>query len=124
MSNSVLIAESSESGRTFFSQLFRGFGFNVTTARTGAEAIRSFQESPRFDLVFMCDVLSDMSGFAVTKRIRELQMAKRPFVVGFSDGSAVDNLKVADSGMDAFVASAFGKGVFVLPKNGEAGMSL
>ncbi len=68
----ILIVEDIQSNFILLSRLLEETGCQMEHAKTGQEALKKFNESSAFDLVFMDLRLSDMDGIEITRQIRKI----------------------------------------------------
>ncbi|MEI6577490.1 MAG: PAS domain S-box protein [Bacteroidota bacterium] len=67
----VLIAEDDSSSATYLAFILKPLSKETLIAKTGAEAVKIFQENPGIDLILMDIQLADMNGYDVTRLIRK-----------------------------------------------------
>ncbi|MEW5845390.1 MAG: ABC transporter substrate-binding protein [Bacteroidota bacterium] len=67
----ILIVEDIQSNYILLSRLLEETGCKMDHAKTGEEALRKFENSPDFDLIFMDLRLADMDGIEITRQIRK-----------------------------------------------------
>lgn len=85
----ILLVDDEESIRETLSRLMEAVRFTVTTAATGAEAIKHLR-AERPDLVLLDLKLPDMSGAAVLKEIRTLHEGVPVIIItGYPESSLV-----------------------------------
>ena len=85
--------------------LLRSRGYDVDIARTGGEALRSFEEHPPA-LVVLDLGLPDLEGTEVCRRIRATSAV--PIIVLSARGSEADKVNALDIGADDYVTKPFG----------------
>ncbi len=85
-------------------------GYRVTTAVTGAEALKML-EAERPGLVILGSHLDGTDGLQVCRRIR--QQSSTPIIMVASPGSADDKAKCLDFGADDCITRPFGAGELV-----------
>lgn len=78
------------------------FGITVVQAKTGAEAIKIYEEDPSFDLVIMDIDMPGINGFSAARLIRQYQMAKRPWIIGLASDFR-HRERALQAGIDLFV---------------------
>lgn len=95
----ALVVDDSPVNRKIAGLHLRAFGFSVTFAHDGQEAI-SKCSSDRFDLILMDVVLPGLSGLEVAKLIRRKQPMRwrAPIILGWSTSATWQECKAA--GMD------------------------
>lgn len=78
-------------------------GVKADTAMNGSEALRKFQTCA-YNLVFLDLNMPHMDGFTTTRKIRELQLAERPFLVACSASIAINaRERCLSEGFDAYL---------------------
>jgi two-component system, OmpR family, KDP operon response regulator KdpE len=85
--------------------LLRARGYDVSVARTGAEALRLFGERTP-DLIVLDLGLPDLEGTEVCRRIRA--SSNVPIVVLSARGAEADKVNALDLGADDYVTKPFG----------------
>jgi two-component system KDP operon response regulator KdpE len=85
--------------------LLRARGYELDTAGTAAEALRTFSERPP-DLIILDLGLPDMEGTEVCRRIRTQSAV--PIVVLSARGAEADKVNALDLGADDYVTKPFG----------------
>jgi CheY-like chemotaxis protein len=100
----VLVAEDYEDVRTLYEECLTRAGFDVVGAANGAEAVeRARADSPH--AVLMDLQMPDLDGWEAIRRIRQLTLLRRPYILAITahiaDGSRVD---AYEAGADDFVA--------------------
>ncbi|MCB9665726.1 MAG: response regulator, partial [Alphaproteobacteria bacterium] len=100
----VLVAEDNEVNRKVVVAMLRRLGCDVDTVGDGAEAVeRAGQRT--YDVVFMDMMMPGVDGLEATRRLRRLQVARRPYVVALTASvSPQDRQACLAAGMDDFVA--------------------
>jgi CheY-like chemotaxis protein len=73
----VLVVDDDADVRSLLTDLLKGDGYRVRTAKTGAEALAAV-EKERPDLVMMDVKLPDQDGLAVLKELKREHSAYRP----------------------------------------------
>ena len=99
----ALVVDGAMASRIALGRLLVDFGLSVVQAKTGAEAVRIYEEDPSFDLVVLDIDMPGMSGFSVGRLVRQHQRAKRPWIVGLVN-RLEGNEKCSPSGIDLFVS--------------------
>lgn len=72
MGRTILIVEDYEDSRMFMRFLIESYGYQVTEAADGVEAVESFKQQPP-DLVLMDISMPVMDGLTATKAIRSFE---------------------------------------------------
>jgi two-component system KDP operon response regulator KdpE len=101
----ILLVDDEIAIQRAMSPLLRSRGYGVTVARTGREALDTF-ERERPDLVILDLGLPDMDGSTVCRRVRE--RADTPIVVLSVRGAEKDKVAALDCGADDYVTKPFG----------------
>jgi CheY-like chemotaxis protein len=84
----VLIVADTAANRIYLGQLFAAFNFEVTQANSGSEAVQVYEENPSFDLVVISlDLVGAVNGFTVARLIRQMVVAKKPFIIGIASNA-------------------------------------
>ncbi|MCB9682975.1 MAG: response regulator [Alphaproteobacteria bacterium] len=100
----VLVAEDNPVNQMVVVEMLRRQGCDVDTARDGEEAVRAATQRT-YDVVFMDVMMPGMDGLEATRRLRELDLPRRPYVVALTAGVLPgDREKCVKAGMDDFVA--------------------
>lgn len=78
-------------------------GVKADVALNGEEALKKFQSCP-YNLVFLDLNMPYMDGFTTTRKIRELQLPERPFLVACSASIAINaRERCLREGFDAYL---------------------
>lgn len=100
----VLVAEDNPTNRMVITAMLTRLGCDVDTAHDGAEALEMAQKRT-YDVVFMDVMMPGVDGLEATRRLRRLELARRPYVIALTAGVArTDRDRCEDAGMDDFVA--------------------
>ena len=70
----ILLVEDEESNRTVLTLMLENLGLDVTTASGGRQAISTVQKNS-FDAILMDIQLPDLSGYEVTRQLRQMGLA-------------------------------------------------
>jgi PAS domain S-box-containing protein len=106
-SGHVLVADDEEMIRTFAKAALEHFGYTVTLARDGQEAIDLFTRAPdRFDLIFLDLTMPVMNGEEVFRRLQVLRPGVPVLLSsGFNETSAVRHF--AGKGLAGFIQKPY-----------------
>ena len=100
----ILVVDDSDDLRTVFCRLLTRAGYDVLSAKTGADCLRLVTEQQP-DLVLLDVVLPDMSGIEVCKRIKSEQRTRGPVVLSISGmrTSGTSQAESLDGGADGYI---------------------
>jgi CheY-like chemotaxis protein len=101
----VLVVDDDEMQRLFITRNLSKAGVDVTTAKTGAEAVKIFTDE-EFDLIVMDCQMPGMDGFEVTRKIRELEgnSGGHVSIVAYTGHHITGYMQLClQSGMDAYL---------------------
>ncbi|MBN1116694.1 MAG: response regulator [Bacteroidales bacterium] len=99
----ILIVEDDDMNYIYLKQIFKILGGDITRVKNGNSAIQTFKES-EFDLVLMDLQLPDISGYEVTKLIRNIN-SEIPIVAQTASKTPEEHYEAIQSGCN-----------YVLPK--------
>lgn len=106
---SILLVEDNELNMQIAQEILQEYGFNVTVAHNGQEALTTIEDSDaaRFDLVLMDVQMPIMNGYDATRAIRLLgdkDKAAIPIVAMTADAFEEDKQKALAAGMNDHIA--------------------
>jgi DNA-binding response OmpR family regulator len=101
---SILLVEDDDAIQKTVRQLLSAYGYEVTSAATGAEAIDRFQHQPS-DVVVLDLRLPDMDGIDVCQRLRS--RSDVPIVVLSARKGDQDKLAAFNAGADDYICKPF-----------------
>ncbi|GAB4511381.1 MAG: hypothetical protein Tsb0020_29140 [Haliangiales bacterium] len=100
---SVLLAEDSDTVRESLRRLLVEDGYQVVTARDGAEALAA-AERQHFDLVSTDVMMPRMDGYELTRALRSRPEYKdTPIMMITSRGERIDRVRGFDAGVDEYI---------------------
>ncbi|MCF8231188.1 MAG: PAS domain S-box protein [Bacteroidales bacterium] len=67
----ILIVDDDDASALYLAELFKNESHKLLYANTGLEALKTVQNNPDLDLVFMDIKIPEMNGYEVTRKIRE-----------------------------------------------------
>jgi signal transduction histidine kinase len=111
----VLVVDDQDAGRFVKVQTLRRAGFTVQEAATGHETIEIMRTDP-IDLVVLDVNLPDISGFEVSRKLRELQPGPPSVQILHVSSTAVgdhDRVQGLNAGADAYLPEPVEPGVLV-----------
>ena len=105
----ILLVEDNELNSEIAAEILSQYGFQVDTAKNGAEAVEKVQHSKPgdYDLVLMDVQMPVMNGYEATKRIRGLSdpaLAKITILAVTANAFEEDKRKALECGMDGFLS--------------------
>ena len=105
----ILLVEDNELNSEIAAEILSQYGFQVDTAKNGAEAVEKVQHSKpgEYDLVLMDVQMPVMNGYEATKRIRGLSdpaLAKITILAMTANAFEEDKRKALECGMDGFLS--------------------
>ena len=105
----ILLVEDNELNSEIAAEILGQYGFQVDTAKNGAEAVEKVQHSKPgdYDLVLMDVQMPVMNGYEATKRIRGLSdpaLAKITILAMTANAFEEDKRKALECGMDGFLS--------------------
>lgn len=102
----ILVVDDSITSRTLLKNVLESYGYDITTAVDGVEALTALQ-AEHFDLVSLDVDMPRMDGFELTGRIRaDERFARLPIVLVTSMDSAEDRKKGINAGADAYIVKS------------------
>jgi CheY-like chemotaxis protein len=104
----LLLVEDNAVNLLLTKRIFTKFGFTVTTADNGQQALDKFRQS-HFDVIFMDIQMPIMDGITATQRIRAMEHPNNAVPIIALSAAAGDCIKdaCAGSGMQGFVMKPF-----------------
>ncbi|HMW48219.1 MAG TPA: response regulator [Marinagarivorans sp.] len=104
-SHRLLVVDDNPSNTKLIAEFLKPFPLEVVTCSSGASALALCRER-RFDLVFMDIQMPDADGFAVTAKIRELELGdtRTPIVALTAQNAAENKTKYIVGGMDDYLS--------------------
>ncbi len=101
----VLVVDDEADNRQLLTALLQSVGYLTAEAADGAQAVAAFtREAP--DAIIMDLRMPIMDGAEATRRIRQLDAAKRVRIIGLS-ASVIRDLREPMEGVDAFIGKPF-----------------
>ncbi|MCP4396834.1 MAG: response regulator [bacterium] len=104
---SVLVVDDNKVAQVFLQEMLLAFGFSVTLADSGSEALKSMKqavEQEPYRLVLMDLVMPGMDGIETTQHIRAHQQLRRvPIIMMTAFGREEIMQQAGKSGVDAFL---------------------
>lgn len=104
-SHRLLVVDDNPSNTKLIAEFLKPFPLEVVTCDSGAHAVALCRER-RFDLIFMDIQMPDADGFAVTAKIRELELGdtRTPIVALTAQNAAENKTKYIVGGMDDYLS--------------------
>ncbi|RZA09177.1 MAG: response regulator [Moraxellaceae bacterium] len=104
-SHRILVVDDNPSNTKLVAEFLKSFPVDVVTCASGASAVALCREQ-RFDLIFMDIQMPDADGFAVTAKIRELELGdtRTPIVALTAQNAAENKTKYIVGGMDDYLS--------------------
>ncbi len=107
MTSRVLIVEDEADIRDLLAFHLEREGYQVSTSRTGADALRHVKASPP-DLILLDIMLPELDGLEVCRRLRrEAATAALPIVMLTAKGDEVDRILGLELGADDYIVKPF-----------------
>jgi phosphate regulon transcriptional regulator PhoB len=107
MTSRVLIVEDEADIRDLLAFHLEREGYQVSTSRTGADALRHVKASPP-DLILLDIMLPELDGLEVCRRLRrEAATAALPIVMLTAKGDEVDRVLGLELGADDYIVKPF-----------------
>lgn len=104
----ILVVEDNPANRLVAEAMLRNMGCVPRVAPDGQSALALVQEAAPFDLVFMDCVLPDMSGFDVTRRLRQMEQGRSVPIIALTAHSRENVLAEAKAaGMNDVLTKPF-----------------
>lgn len=100
MRSKVLVVEDYEDTREFMKFLLQDYGFDVSEATNGFEAIEAVSKQVP-DLILMDISMPGMDGLTATKKIREHQTAKATPIIAITAYGEMAQRKALEAGCNA-----------------------
>jgi two-component system cell cycle response regulator len=103
----ILVAEDHPATRGLLEKLLKKAGYQVTTARSGREALERFQSS-FFPIVLIDWIMPEMDGLELCGSLRNLQNEGYVYIVFLTSRDSKDDVvKALDTGADDYVTKPF-----------------
>lgn len=113
MRTRVLLIEDNEQDRYLVTFLLERHGFAVVHAATGLRAI-DLADRKTFDIILLDIQLPEMDGYAVARRLRQMQLMQGvPIVAVTSYAMAGDREKALDAGCNGYLEKPINPDTFV-----------
>jgi two-component system sensor histidine kinase BarA len=108
-SHRVLVVDDNPANTKLIAEFLKPLPLEVITCDSGARAVALCRER-RFDLIFMDIQMPDADGFAVTAKIRELELGdtRTPIVALTAQNAAENKTKYIVGGMDDYLSKPVG----------------
>lgn len=104
----VLIADDSETSRSYVSSLLRSHQYQVLTATNGVEALKMIQDDPGIKLLIADYNMPEMDGFELTRLLRREYDRQNLIIIGLSGyGSSHLSAKFIKNGANDFLMKPF-----------------
>lgn len=100
----AILVNSSKAAGDNIQEFLADIGYSVAIVSSGPEAIERYHRDRGYDLIVIEMELPGLSGASAAKMIRQMQMAKRPMIVGFSADETYSK-PALESGMDFFMVT-------------------
>ena len=108
---SILVVEDNPTEQRVLTLLLTKFGYEITIAGTGTEAIRLATDAAgRYSAILMDWQMNDMDGLECTRRIRELQEKRGshiPIIAVTARAMLGDKQKCLNAGMDDYLSKPY-----------------
>lgn len=103
----ILIAEDEQDIRDLITLTLEFSGFEVVSARDGAEAVEIAQTA-KFDLILMDVRMPRMTGYEACRRLREIDLTKNTPIIFLSAKGQETEVKTGlDAGADEYILKPF-----------------
>lgn len=104
-SHRILVVDDNHANTKLVAEFLKPFALDVVTCDSGATAVALCRER-RFDLILMDIQMPDADGFAVTAKIRELELGdtRTPIVALTAQNAAENRTKYIVGGMDDYLS--------------------
>ena len=111
--HSCLVVDDSTVIRRLVADMFRGLNFSVSEAPTGLHAVNHCREqSP--DLIMLDWNMPVMDGITCLRKVRALDMTKRPIVIMCTTESQISKIQEAlAAGADEYIMKPFNQDVLL-----------
>ncbi|MBQ8973943.1 MAG: response regulator transcription factor [Clostridia bacterium] len=100
----ILVADDDKNVHMSLSPYFRREGYEMRSAKSGAEALRLIREEP-VDVVLLDIMMPDLDGFEVCREIRAI--SKVPIIMLSAKGEECDKLLGLELGADDYITKPF-----------------
>lgn len=93
----LLVVDDEPSVVTVIAETLKHLGYQVTTAMSGAEALKKFEDSREgFDLVITDEVMPEITGMVLAERMLEVQKDLSVILItGYSEAASLEKTKAA-----------------------------
>ncbi|HEX9103849.1 MAG TPA: response regulator, partial [Polyangia bacterium] len=111
----ILLAEDSDVVREQLRRVLEGHGYEVVTARDGAEALEIAERDPGgFDLVSTDVMMPRLDGYELTRALRQQPRHRDvPLIMVTSKGEHLDRVRGFDAGVDEYMTKPLDSGELV-----------
>ena len=103
----VLIADDDPVCRTFLEDLAKGWGFTVSLAQDGEEALAGVRATPSPDILVLDWMMPKLDGYEVCRRLKQ-SMGQAIYIIMITGGGLKEDLiKPLVAGADDFIVKPF-----------------
>ena len=101
--SSVLVVDDDEISRLYLSEILEPYCKQISTVKSGIEAIEAVRKKPSPDIILMDIKMSGMDGYEATRRIREFD-EKVIIIAQTAYAMQADRKKSLDAGCNAYIS--------------------
>ena len=103
----ILVIDDDKSIRNFYSEVFQSTGYEVVLASGGKEGLEILKGDEKIDLIILDLQMSEMDGFEVLAKLREIFEEFPPVVVSTGHGTIENAVKAIKIGASDFIVKPF-----------------
>lgn len=102
----ILLVEDNDLNRTIATRMLKKYGFTVSTAINGYDALKKIEKDDKYDVILMDIQMPVMDGYEATKELRS-RGCRKPIIAQTANASENDKRMSLESGMDDYVSKPF-----------------